>query len=202
LLWHLITLFHSLICVQLVKATLILKRRSSKFDNQINWVPDSCSIYSHHRYWRHVSLPFYIFFLFLSCLPFLSVFWIQPKVVSVSVLCTCCSSAITHTLHTVHTLHFHSSVKFFSFFIRVLLFQLKYTTMFNFLIGKDARKILKRKDSDAGQKGMFFFLLFFNTLFLVFTLIWIWVFVYVCIWEIFCFLVFFYCLLICEIWFV
>jgi hypothetical protein len=28
--------------------------------------------------------------------------------------------------------------------------------MFNFLIRKDARKILKRKDSDAGEKGTLF----------------------------------------------
>lgn len=33
--------------------------------------------------------------------------------------------------------------------------------MFNFLIGKDARKILKRKDSDAGEKGMIFLIPFF-----------------------------------------
>lgn len=34
--------------------------------------------------------------------------------------------------------------------------------MFNFLIRKDARKILKRKDSDAGEKGIFFLILIFK----------------------------------------
>lgn len=87
----------------------------TKFHNQIPWVPDSCSIYSYHRYSRHVSLAFYIFFLFLSCLPFLSVFWIQPKVVSVFLFLY-----LFFSYNTLHTLHFHSFVKFFFFFIRVL----------------------------------------------------------------------------------
>ena len=33
--------------------------------------------------------------------------------------------------------------------------------MFNLLTRKDVRKILKRKDSDAGERGNFFFLAFF-----------------------------------------
>jgi hypothetical protein len=65
------------------------------------------------------------------------------------------------TSATTHTSHIHYSFNFLYFFALAsstlgFCFQLQYTTMFNFFIRKDARKILKRKDSDAGEKGTLF----------------------------------------------
>jgi len=150
------------------------------FINQNPWIPDSCSIYSHHRYWRHVSLPFYIFFLFFVLSSFFVCVLNSTK--GCFCFCSCSSSAITH--FTVHTLLFHSSVKFFSFFIRVLFFNSSTLQCSTSWLGKTLERFLNAKIAMLVKK-VCFFVTFFQYPFLVFTVIWIWVFVYVCIWEIF-----------------
>lgn len=96
----------------------------------------------------------------------------------------------THSL-THSTLCSHSLIRWFSylfsasleFFSRVWSHQsaLWNRKMFSFFIRKGVRKILKRKDSDAGEKGCFFISSIFLSLWVFLTL----TFLPICVWGAF-----------------